>query len=89
MGFSLEKAYLLHGALWGMHGVGEHDTLPVLSYVSCMGCIVRQKSQVWLRTVGMTAVETESLSSPTEESGSNAGSSSAASPSAAELFPWK
>lgn len=36
MAFSLEKAYLLHGALRGMRGVGEHDMLPVLSYVSCM-----------------------------------------------------
>lgn len=59
-GFSLEKAYLLHGALWGMRGVGAHDMLPVLSCVSCVWCIVRQKSQVCLRSTGVTAVETES-----------------------------
>lgn len=35
MGFSLEKAYLLHGALWGMRGIGEHVacTLICLMYV--------------------------------------------------------
>lgn len=35
-GFSLEKTSLLDGALWEMRGVGEHDMLPVLSYISCM-----------------------------------------------------
>lgn len=59
-GFSLEKAYLPHGALWGTRGVGAHDMLPVLSYVSRVWCLVCQKSQVWLRSTGVTAVETES-----------------------------
>lgn len=80
LSFSLEKTYFLDGALWDLRGVGEHDMLSVLSYVSCMWCTIHQKSQVWLRSVGMMAVETDNLSSPAEERGSSAGRRGAAYP---------
>lgn len=53
-----------------MSGVGEHDMFPVLSYILYTCYIVCQKSQVWLTSVGMVAVETQSL--PVEECSSSA-----------------